>query len=71
MFHLNQNVTWLGYSATVIGKTYGGDRVYAIKLDNGTRYAEVPERQLEPVDNVVALEGRRGQPGRDEVRQAG
>ncbi len=70
MFHLNQSVTWLGYPAKVVGKTYGGDRVYAIKLDNGTRYAEVPERQLEAVDNVVALEDLRGQPGRDEVRQA-
>ena len=71
MFRLNQNVTWLGYPATIIGKTYGGDRVYAIKLDNGSRYAEVPERQLQSVDNVVALEGRRSQPSRDEVRQAG
>ncbi len=62
MFHLNQSVTWLGYPATIVGKTYGGDRVYAIKLDDGSRYAEIPERQLESADNVVALEGLRRQP---------
>ena len=70
MFRLNQSVTWLGYSAKVVGKTYGGDRVYAIKLDNGTRHAEVPERQLQALDNVVALEDLRGQPSGEEVRQA-
>ena len=62
MFHLNQSVTWLGYPATIVGKTYGGDRVYAIKLDDGSGYAEIPERQLEPADNVVALEDLRRRP---------
>ncbi len=56
MFYLNQRVTWHGYAATVVGKTYGSDRLYAIRLDDGSGYAEIPERQLVPVDNVVALE---------------
>jgi len=60
MFHLKQRVTWHGYEATIVGKTYGSDRLYAIALDDGSGYAEIPERQLDPVDNVVALERLRG-----------
>ena len=71
MFHLNQSVTWHGYAATIIGKTYGGERVYAIRLDDGSRYADIPERQIVPTDNIVALEGLRGHSRRERPRQAG
>ena len=60
MFYLKQNVIWHGYAARIIGKTYGEGRLYAIELERGGRYADIPERQLEPVNNVVALEDHQG-----------
>ncbi|MDJ0944325.1 MAG: hypothetical protein QNJ30_12710 [Kiloniellales bacterium] len=71
MFHLNQSVTWHGYPATIIGKTYGDARLYAIRLDDGSRYADIPERQIEALDNVVALDGLRGHSRREQPRKAG
>ena len=60
MFHLKQNVTWHGYPATIYGKTYGGERLYAIRLGDGRSYDDIPERQLVAADNVIALEDLSG-----------
>ncbi len=56
MFDLKQNVTWHGYPATIYGKTYSRERLYAIKLGDGRSYNDIPERQLVAADNVIALE---------------
>ena len=53
MFDLKQNVTWHGYPATIYGKTYSRERLYAIKLGDGRSYNDIPERQLVAADNVT------------------
>ncbi len=57
IFHLRDRATWHGYPCTIIGRTLGEDRVYTIKLDDGSTYKDVPERQIQPAaGNVVELE---------------
>lgn len=55
MYDLKDRITWRGEPAVIVGKTYGGERVYAIRTARGQLFQDVPERQIGAPDNVVPL----------------
>ena len=59
MFDLNDHVTFRDEPAVIVGKTYGAERLYALRTDRGQFFQDVPERQIGLPDNVVALEAVR------------